>query len=166
MNKLIKEFKTHWLGFITPILLCLVSLNQIYLYTYDYLNRWKGGGFGMFSTIQKRFLHIHLIKRGALECAYPHPELQRKFTSVQNHPNYLKLEQLTKLLSKKTWVYSYIGNSRRPNSVRMIGSKESLKAEDRLASFDSVELQIFDVVFHKETFTLEPVLLRKIQFKK
>ena len=166
MKRQIDEFKKNWLGFIPPILLCLVSLNQIYLYNNDYLNRWKGGGFGMFSTIQDRYFHIHLIRNGVLECANPHIEFSKEFESIRNYPNYLKLEQLSKKLSQKTWVYLFNKNSRRPTSVKMIGSKETLNAKDRIANFDSIELQVFDVIFHKETFKLEPVLLRKMQFRK
>ena len=166
MKQLIDEFKKYWLGFIPPILLCLVSLNQIYLYNNDYLNRWKGGGFGMFSTIQERYFHIHLIRNNALECAHAHAEFSKEFESIRNYPNYLKLEQLSKKLSQKTWVYLFNKNSRKPTSVKMIGSKETLKAEDKIANFDSIELQVFDVIFHKETFKLDPILLRKIQFRK
>jgi len=164
--KLIDEFKNNWIGFITPILLILISLKQIYLYNYDYLNRWKGGGFGMFSTIHERYFHIHLINNGALECALPHYELHNKLESIRNYPQYLKLEQLTRLMTKKTWVYSYKTDSQKATSVRMIGSKENLSADDKIANFNSIELQVFDIVFNKTTFVVKPKLLRKIEFLK
>ena len=167
MNNIINTLKEHWAAFITPILLSLVSLNQIYLYNVDHLNRWKGGGFGMFSTIQERYIHIHLIKKNALECAEPHNDFRKKFSKVTNYPNYLALELLAKKLSTNLWVYNFDpDNPKKPTSVRMIGKKETLNAHDQLAAFDSVELQVFDISFNKSTFTVKPKLLRKIKYVK
>lgn len=38
------------LPFVPAVLLCLVAVVQVYLTRTDFLNPWKGGGFGMFST--------------------------------------------------------------------------------------------------------------------
>ena len=48
----------------------------------------------------------------------------------------------------------------------MIGKSDSLKATDKVAHFDSVEIQVFDMAFNKETFTAEPRLLRKMRYLK
>ena len=91
----------------------------------------------------------------------------RQLKKVSNYPNYLHLENLTRKMSQKIWVYTYgYMGSKKPTSVRMIGEKESLRAKDKLANFESVEIQIFDIDFDKTTFNLKPKLLRKIRYLK
>ena len=130
MGNLKKILNEHWVGFVPILLLLLVSANQVYLYNVDFLNPWKGGGFGMFSKIQTRYFHIHLIYKGGLECAEPHSDYMRQLKKVSNYPNYLHLENLTRKMSQKIWVYTYgYMGSKKPTSVRMIGEKESLQAQ-------------------------------------
>ena len=54
----------HWAITIPIILLITVACRQLYLVETIGLNRWKGGGFGMFSEISERSYHIHLINKG------------------------------------------------------------------------------------------------------
>lgn len=166
LNSIIEEIKKYWIGFIPVALLILVSANQINLYQSDYLNRWKGGGFGMFSTINERYYHIHLIYNDTLECAEPHSDYGNELYKITNYPNYLALETLTKKLTSHVWIYTYGMDKKKPTSVQMIGKSDSLKANDKIANFDSVEIQVFDMAFNKETFTAEPRLLRKMRYLK
>ena len=86
--------------------------------------------------------------------------------TVNDYPKYLALEKLTKNLSKKIWIYSFNKENIKPTSVSMIGRNENLMAEHKIANFQAVEIQIFDVEFNRSTFTLEPKILRKIKFLK
>lgn len=166
MTKLQAFIREFWPAFIPVGLLIVVALNQLYLYNIDYLNRWKGGGFGMFSIIQQRYFHVHLINNNALECAIPHADFKQSFRDITNYPDYLKLELLTKDLTQNVWVYDYNPEKKGPTSVRMIGKKESLTANDKLASFDAIEVQVFDASFNKDTYVLTPKLLRKLRYNK
>ncbi|MEK9727461.1 MAG: hypothetical protein VW397_05080 [Candidatus Margulisiibacteriota bacterium] len=167
MNRFSEFLKDHWLGLIPVILLAFISLRQIYLYNVDNLSRWKGGGFGMFSTIDRRYFHIHLIYKEAIECAEPHIEFDRQFEKIKSYPNYLDLERLTKKLSKKIWIYNFgTKTKQKPTSVKMIGKNQSLRAEDRISNFNAIEIQVFTVKFNKANFTMEPKLIRKMKFLK
>lgn len=58
--------KIHW---IPPLILIFVFIHQFYLVQTHNLTQWKGGGFGMFSTVDKqteRVLRIYLVKNGNL----------------------------------------------------------------------------------------------------
>lgn len=164
MKKAVKIFQLFWPAFIPIILLNIVALRQIYLANVDHLDFWKGGGFGMFSRINSRFFHIHLLNRGAFECAMPSPDHMVEFKKIQYYPKYLLLENLTKKLTKKIWVYQNINQPQK--SVTMIGKNNKLTAKDTIAKFDSVEIQVFDLAFNKQSFTLEPKLIRKIKYLK
>ena len=121
----------------------------------------------MFSEINRRYYHIHLINQGAFECADSPHDFHKSLTKIKNYPNYLALEQLTKKLTKKIWVYrSSLFTSQEDTSVYMIGKNNKLKADNKIANFDAIELQVFDVSFNRTNFTLEPKLLRKIRYLK
>jgi len=155
--------KQHWIAFIPVIILNIVALRQIYLKNVDYLDAWKGGGFGMFSQISLRYYHIHLINKGTFECAESHPNLRGTLKEIIKHPNYLPLEKLGKKLIKSIWVYNYTNPTEQaPYSVIMLGPHDKLTAIDKITKFKSIEIQIFNAKFNKEKFTLEPQLLRKV----
>ena len=164
MKKPIKIFQLFWPAFLPVLLLNMIGIRQVYLSNIDYLDAWKGGGFGMFSKINRRFFHVHLLNRGAFECATTSPEVAGKFRRIQHYPNYLSLEQLTKSLTKRIWVYKNLDSPKK--SVVMIGKNNVLTAEDAIANFDAIEIQVFDLSFNKKLFSLEPRLIRKISYLK
>lgn len=164
MKKIRKILKLFWPAFIPILLINIVALRQIYLANVDHLDFWKGGGFGMFSRINTRFFHVHLLNRGTFECATPGTDYATHFKKIQHYPKYLSLEHLTKELTKKIWVYENIGRSTK--SVTMIGKNKKLSPENTIANFDSVEIQVLGLSFNKQTFTLEPKLIRKISYLK
>lgn len=164
MKKIVKTFQVFWPAFIPILILNMVALRQIYLANVDHLDHWKGGGFGMFSRINARFFHIHLLNRGAFECAMPSPDQMVEFQKIQYYPKYLSLENLTKKLTEKIWIYQNINQPQK--SVVMIDKNNKLTAKDTIAKFDSVEIQVFDLAFNKRSFTLEPKLIRKINYLK
>lgn len=42
----------RYLVFVVPFIACVIAINQLYLANFDTLTPWKGGGFGMFSSIR------------------------------------------------------------------------------------------------------------------
>ena len=162
-----QHIKNNWVAYIPVAILFLVSLRQIYLHNYNFLNRWKGGGFGMFSTIEKRFTHIHLIKKGALECALRPRDFSKKLDQIEHYPSYISLEHLAKKLAKNIWVYSaFDANFNQPTSVEMVPLNKSIDGNSKIAQFDTLELQVYKVTFNRKSFTLNPVLIRRMQATK
>ena len=134
MIKSFKILKLFWPAFIPILILNLVAVRQIYLSNVDHLDAWKGGGFGMFSRIHKRFTHVHLLNRGAFECAVPSEDYASQFQKIKYYPKFLNLEQLTKELTKKIWVYENPNGFQK--NVIMIGKNNKLNPKDKIATFD------------------------------
>jgi hypothetical protein len=63
MTKL-KELRQTYYAFVAPLVLIGIACLQLYLAHSHHLTPWKGGGFGMFSTVDSqgaRFLRIYLL---------------------------------------------------------------------------------------------------------
>jgi hypothetical protein len=92
---------------IAPVLLSAVALFQIYAARTAWLTPWKGGGFGMFSTVDSpgvRFLRIVLqTDRGVVRVAVP-ARFQREAAQLREAPNEKSLSVLVKQLGAGTWV--------------------------------------------------------------
>jgi hypothetical protein len=66
---------------IPSVLLCLVALHHAYRVSREGLTPWKGGGFGMFSTIDsqaERFVRLSVITAGGETLAAPIPSEYRR----------------------------------------------------------------------------------------
>ena len=89
-----------------PILLCVVACLQIYLAMTKSLSPWKGGGFGMFSTVDSpdaRFLRIYLIN-GTEETSILLPDsLKMLGREVQTIPSVSLASRLAQQLAQGTW---------------------------------------------------------------
>ena len=93
--------KQYWASLIPPLLLCIIAFNQLYLTTNYKLTRWKGGGFGMFSEISDRFLHIHIIDRNSFECAEIPESYLYKTDKILKYPSITKIKDLAIQFSEK-----------------------------------------------------------------
>jgi len=91
-----------------PALLSVVAAAQLYLVEHRSLSRWKGGGFGMFSTVDSpsaRFLRVYL-KSDAGEVPVLVPSEVRELShKVRVMPSKRRLEELTETLRNGTWVH-------------------------------------------------------------
>ena len=94
---------------IAPIVLLLVALFQIYRTHTQDLSPWKGGGYGMFSTIDRpswRFLKGYLVN-GTTEIVIGEYELgltSEEFLRVQTRPVPASLNDIATELTKETWI--------------------------------------------------------------
>ncbi|MGZ5443169.1 MAG: hypothetical protein ACXW5U_14265 [Thermoanaerobaculia bacterium] len=101
---------TRWarrLPLIAPILLSAVALIQLYAARTTWLTPWKGGGFGMFSTVDSpgaRFLRIALeTDRGTVRVGAP-AQLQRDAARLREAPDLPALRAFAKKVAAGTWV--------------------------------------------------------------
>ncbi len=91
-----------------PALLCAVAAVQLYLVEQRSLSRWKGGGFGMFSTVDSpsaRFLRIYLKSdEGEVPVLVP-DEVRELSHKVRVMPSQRRLAELADTLRNGTWVH-------------------------------------------------------------
>lgn len=95
------------LPWVAPILLCAVALNQLRLVHSASLSPWKGGGFGMFATVDSpgaRFLRIDLVGRDR-EIPVAVPEsLRSRLQEIRAIPTRERADALARALAEGTWV--------------------------------------------------------------
>jgi hypothetical protein len=89
-----------------PALLCVIACAQIYGALAGPLSPWKGGGFGMFSTVDSpdaRFLRIYLIN-GSEEIPVLVPDgLKTLARKTQTIPSRALLSELAGRMARGTW---------------------------------------------------------------
>jgi hypothetical protein len=103
-------FIEKFLRFAAPALLCVVAARQIALVRTERLTPWKGGGFGMFATVESgatRIVKIRLERRDgekvlALPVRLP-PELAPELTNLAQRPTHAAAENLAIVLSRLPW---------------------------------------------------------------
>jgi hypothetical protein len=90
----------------SPALLCVIACAQIYVSMTRSLSPWKGGGFGMFSTVDSpdaRFLRIYLIN-GSEETPVLVPDrLKTLAREAQTIPTRALLLELADRMAHGTW---------------------------------------------------------------
>ena len=93
--------------YLASIILIMIACIQFY-YAHNYaLSAWKGGGFGMFSTVdspEARFFRIYLMVDG-IEAPVKMPNhLSQLAYKVRTIPTISNLELLAQRLVKSTWI--------------------------------------------------------------
>jgi len=79
------------LKLLAPTLLLVVAVGQMFAVNYWQLNPWKGGGFGMFTEIERRTVkHWAYTADDVFHTALV-PELERKYVQAANLPCKSKL---------------------------------------------------------------------------
>jgi hypothetical protein len=101
-----------------PALLCVVAVYHIYLVQSTYQSPWKGGGFGMFSSVispSSRVLHVYrLTEKGEIPVP-PHPRQARRVFAVLTAPT----SQRVRELAGKLIVPSATDESEKSNGLRL-----------------------------------------------
>ncbi len=99
---------TRILKYTAPVLLTLLACIQLVLGLRFDLTPWKGGGFGMFSTIdntQSRMVHVYLeTSDGEIPTRVP-SWLRNRRKRAKSFPAGFRIESLATRLAAATWVY-------------------------------------------------------------
>jgi len=107
----LNNYKQALCVWVAPIILIVIACFQFYMaHAYD-LSPWKGGGFGMFSTVDSqgaRFLRIYLITpMGKIPVQVP-DAMVALAREVRTIPTTDGLARLAEQLAQATWVpYDY-----------------------------------------------------------
>lgn len=92
---------------IAPLCLAMIAMGQIRNARSSSLSPWKGGGFGMFSSVDSqaaRFLHIYLITgKGEIPVAAP-AALAAKSEPLKVSPNRERIDQFAQRLTELRFV--------------------------------------------------------------
>ncbi|WP_293121238.1 hypothetical protein [Moorena sp. SIO4G3] len=149
-----------------PGLLATVALVQQYASHQLSLTPWKGGGFGMFSTLDSpaaRFLRIYIVTdKGKTQVNLP-KWLGKLATEVRTIPTKNRLLRLTRELAQSQWI-SYASPSSEPptfnaserDTSRNYLSNLDSEAPDLIDRQSQVQLQI-----QRLTQLLPPEVLKK-----
>lgn len=94
---------------IAPVCLCLVAgLHLVRVWT-CHQTPWKGGGFGMFSTVDNesaRFLRCYLVtENGDLPLSVP-PAADKTVEELRAAPTQRRLDDLARRLAEQSWQWS------------------------------------------------------------
>lgn len=102
-----RRWREKLFRFAAPAVLGIVAATQLVLVDQGALSRWKGGGFGMFSTVDSpsaRFLRVRLFTtQGEIPVLVP-ADLQTQAQKVRVMPTAGRLAALTEALRHGTWV--------------------------------------------------------------
>lgn len=103
-----EKIQFYILKYFTPILLIIVAFTHIYYSKSAELTPWKGGGFGMFCTVdskQARFFRLYLIDENGdkIPASMPTP-LKNDVSKLKAIPTPSGLEKLVDDISEFTWI--------------------------------------------------------------
>lgn len=140
---------------IPTVLLIVIALVQFTTAHTTVLTPWKGGGFGMFSTVDvdtARIVTLHLKVEGT---EYP-VEMPRDFSSdvesLRPMPTAARTERLARRLAARQWVEADghlapslipIAHTTEPKSDRHWVLKQPLHDDERIAEIEGVRLQVW-----------------------
>ncbi|MFQ5564760.1 MAG: hypothetical protein ACE5EU_00135 [Paracoccaceae bacterium] len=108
--------------YLAPALLILIAVVQMFSAFANDQTPWKGGGFGMFSTVDSpgaRFLKIYLVSENGEEAVRLPPRLSRLRRIIRSAPTQENLDLLVQALNQETWVrapYPYLFYSAEANA--------------------------------------------------
>lgn len=152
------ETRQKWLPALAPAVLTAVALAQITLTQVEELTPWKGGGFGMFSTIDSpsaRVLRLELhTESGVVPVEIP-PSAKRAAEEARAMPTQARLEALALELSRLRWMSAPGGDD---GERRLIGLPDELALPEthplEPVSVDAVEVGLWRVGLDAERLHL------------
>ncbi|NEO91587.1 MAG: hypothetical protein F6K56_15635 [Moorea sp. SIO3G5] len=154
-----------------PSLLATVALVQQYASHQLSLTPWKGGGFGMFSTVDSpaaRFLRIYIVTdEGKTQVKLP-KWLGKLATEVRTIPTKNRLLRLTRELAQSQWI-SYASPSSEPPTLNeaTVNATEGDTSSDYVSNLDSEAPDLIDrqsqvqLQIQRLTQLLPPEVLKK-----
>lgn len=162
-----------------PLLLGMIACWQIYRAHFQHLSPWKGGGFGMFSTVDSpgnRFFHCKLIRdsdgpegRTVEAHSVQLPKIDRHrdlLNALRAMPNERQLRALAEDLSALRWTNT---TPRRPDKtsserqrIMVFKEKDDEPAGARRFKFDKMSLEIRTLAWSWSDLRVTPKTLLSV----
>lgn len=169
--------------YLAPALLVLVAGVQFFSAFANDQTPWKGGGFGMFSTVDSpgaRYLKIYLVSDDGEVAVRLPPRLSRLRRIIRTLPTQENLDLLARALNEETWVeapYPYLFHSAQANGWQqhdvLPGATHRLAAEARIrnklpqepefpaefhVAYDSIRVELWKYHYESENATVRAKL--------
>lgn len=109
-----RQRRPRALWLLVPVLLSVVAVGQHVLATASTLSPWKGGGFGMFSTVDApvaRFVRAHVVAGGVEYAVDPPPALAARVRIVRAWPRQGNVDDLARRLARLRWTAADFGHA-------------------------------------------------------
>lgn len=107
MKTPLKDLWIKLVPFLAPAVLFIIACFQFATASISELSPWKGGGFGMFSTIESpssRVIRVHLITSDNTKIPVKVPDQFRKLAAqIRTKPKQSDIDNLAVALSNKSW---------------------------------------------------------------
>jgi hypothetical protein len=143
---------------LVPIILTAVAGFQVYRSRTYATTPWKGGGFGMFSTIDfppARVHRVHLLQGNQAIAVALDARFEESMRLMRNIPQPEVLQNVAQVLTEFRWVYPesrYAGptpafTSRSGSDLQVLGHGESVPPGHQLVVFDAVRLEVWRYTF-------------------
>ena len=155
------------LALIPAMILVLVGLHQAYAHSANQLSAWKGGGFGMFSGVDRDYYRVFRAQvtdqagnkvnldmdsiDNAFESGF-NIDFQQMYEDTRSHPSDARLQQMITIMSKATWTRSEDGSS------ATVGRwADGGRGTFATATFD---VQLYAITYDDSTNMVEPELIK------
>tara|TARA_Y100000815_G_C13149186_1_gene427369 strand:- start:262 stop:669 length:408 start_codon:yes stop_codon:yes gene_type:complete len=99
---MISKSKVFFLKYSIPLLAILVIAIQLFLVNTKNLNRWKGGGYGMYSEMHYYFNKVYVPGLSVDSLAKADSDLKIAFSNLMLMPNNQNLNLVAKYVLQKT----------------------------------------------------------------
>lgn len=144
------------LAYLPPAILAAVALNHIVLSRTSDLSPWKGGGFGMFATVDaptRRFLAGHVTVDGrVLPIMLPSDDpAGDALTHALTLPSQRRLDEMTDTLARREWYLNPTTNAATPRRGRT-GTERRIYPR-------GLRLEVYRILFNRDTVEVERLLL-------
>ena len=150
------------------ILLILVCLVQLYFSNFGVLTHWKGGGFGMFSSISHRFIHMHLYDQDRFYCSNIPYSMYKDRKKMENFPTERLLKKYADQMINYPWVKKkyYLNNGSTVERANMVEPYEKSWSQKDSINFETISIEVYDYDFNKENGEVDLKIIKEYRLNK
>ncbi len=155
--------------------ICLLLVAGVHFVRVEFYGQtaWKGGGFGMFSTIDSpaaRYLRIYLVNGESRIPVREPVRLTKRVSEYRSAPNTHSLEVIAEELAAATWVRSDYrtfeateAESSEPEKIRALRINEALPPVEARFFPETIEVEFWRYQYEPEGNVLRGRLIEAIQ---
>jgi len=154
---------------ITPVILVLVFIHQFYLVQTKDLTQWKGGGFGMFSTIDsvtEREVRVFLnTENDTIPIIFPFSEeFNLDLRKAKIIPSKDHLNVVFKHIKKEDWYCNYFEENNNPSCILATNLKQ--ESSIKIDSYYSITIRTDKIIYNARKNSLDYSTISKFIFER